>query len=676
MTRLALLRRLPAGALALVLALGLLLAPGVVAPAAAAPTNDPLSGLQWGLEQVRAPQAWARSRGAGVTIAVVDSGIDLTHPDLAPKLVRGATFLGCGDRPDGCGTGSWLDGEDRTDSGGHGTHVAGIAAAATGNRIGVAGVAPDARIMPVKALSGDLGGSTRDVAAGIRWATRNGADVINLSLGALPGVQGVALVGGTADLRAAIRDAVAAGVVVVGAAGNEFASICAEPAFAPQVICVGATDRAQLPATYSNLPIDPALNVVSAPGGAALLSCEDDVVSTWPVGETPFCSTQLGAPGYHAIPGTSMAAPHVAGVAALLLGQGRSPADVPGILRRTARTPFVGTRGVLTPTYGFGIVDAEAAVATPFSSRVQRLSGGDRTATAAAVSRRAYTRASTVVVARADEYADALAGAPLAAHLGGPLLLSARDRLSPAAADEVRRLRPREAVLLGSTGALGDGVRRDLEDLGVAVRRVGGSNRFATAAAIAGELPATTEVLLTEGGNADPARGWPDALSASGLAAAERRPILLANRDSLPPETARALSAGTDVTIVGGTAAVSARVASDVDARARTVRRLSGPNRYATSVAVAREADRRGISPATTWVATGRAFADGLVAGAAAGATGGQLLLIDGQGLDTGSPASRDLLRERRGTIRSLPVVGGTGAVTTATERRLAELVG
>jgi hypothetical protein len=651
--------------------------PGAVGSASAA-TNDPLSDLQWGLEQVRAPQAWARSRGAGTTIAILDTGVDLTHPDLAPKLVRGATFHRCPARPEGCGTGSWLDGEARLqDASGHGTHVSGIAAAATGNRIGIAGVAPDARIMPVKVISGDpfAGGTLVEVAAGVRWAVRNGADVINLSLGTIPGGQALSLVG-TDALRTAIRDAVAGGVVVVAAAGNDFASVCSEPAFSPQVLCVAAVDRLGLHATYSNLPVDNGYQSVSAPGGAAVLSCTDDIVSTWPLAPhtPPGCQEAAGGQGYNAIAGTSMAAPHVSGVIALLLAQGRPAADAIDVLKRTARTPGVG-RGIYDPVYGFGIVDAEAAVAQPVPRIVQRVSGSDRTATAAAVSRGVFSSARTVVLARADEYADALAGAPLAADLDAPLLLSGRDRLSPAAATEIERLGAREAVLLGGRAALADQVARDLESRGLQVRRIQGANRYATAAEIARELPSSGEVIITEGENADRARGWPDALSASGLAAARGIPILLVTRDTLPAETAGAISGSSEVLVVGGPAAVSDPVASAAGRRGSSVRRLAGSDRYATSAVVAEEALRRGGSASTTWVATGRAFADGLVAGAAAGTTGGLLLLIDGQDLDA-SAASRDFLASRRGAITSLRVVGGTGAITPATEARLREIVG
>ena len=336
---------------------------GVVATAAAAPPNDPLYGpYQWGPKQIRAEQAWATSTGAGQTIAVVDSGVDLAHPDLAGKIAGGATFTGCA-ATGPCGNGDWESGG----AGGrpaspHGTHVAGIAAATTGNGVGIAGVAPDARILAVKVLTED-GGTFEEIAAGIRWSVDNGADVINMSLGALPGIQALAITGLETSVRDAVDYAVANGVVVVAAAGNDFASICGEPAFDPDILCVTSTDRNELRSSFSNFGVSQAPdNVVAGPGGAALLACGDDVISTVPVGAEGTCSN--GA-GYDFYAGTSMATPHVAGVAALLTAQGRSAADVVRVLKATARTPGLGLRGVYTPVYGHGIVDAAAAVAAP-----------------------------------------------------------------------------------------------------------------------------------------------------------------------------------------------------------------------------------------------------------------------------------------------------------------------
>ena len=329
---------------------------------AATGTNDQYGSLQWGLDQIRAPQAWQTSTGTGQVVAVVDSGVDLDHPDLSGKLVSGATFTGCPQQPNGCGNGDWESGMTSDPPSPHGTHVAGIAAASTNNGLGIAGSARGATIMPVKVLT-DAGGSFEEVAAGIRWAADHGADVINLSLGALPGVQALVLVGDSDDAKQAIEYAVSRGVVVVAAAGNDFASICGEPGFAPNALCVVATDRNEARAAYSNFAANQSLNVVAAPGGAAVLACADDVISTVPAGTESSCGT--GTPGYDFYAGTSMATPHVAGVAALLTAQGRSVSEVYSVLKSTARTPGVALRGTYTPTYGFGIVDAAAAVGAP-----------------------------------------------------------------------------------------------------------------------------------------------------------------------------------------------------------------------------------------------------------------------------------------------------------------------
>ena len=328
---------------------------------AAAPPNDPYFSLQWGVTQIHADQAWATSTGAGQVIAVVDAGLDLSHPDLQAKLLPGATFTGCATNGP-CGNGDWQSAPSAGTPSPHGTHVAGIAAAITGNGIGIAGVAPDAKILPVKVLTED-GGSFEEVAAGIRWATDHGADVINLSLGAIPGVQALALTGLASDARAAIDYAYAHGVVVVAAAGNDFGSICGEPGFNAHALCVVATDPREVKAGYSNFPVQEGMNVVAAPGGAALTACTDDVISTVPAGSEGTCSG--GRRGYDFYAGTSMATPHVAGVAALLTAQGRSVDSVFNILKSTARTPGSGTRGTYTPVYGYGIVDAAAAVVAP-----------------------------------------------------------------------------------------------------------------------------------------------------------------------------------------------------------------------------------------------------------------------------------------------------------------------
>ncbi len=334
----------------------------MVGTAQAAAPNDPLYARQWGPQQVRAEQAWETSTGRGAVIAIVDSGVDLTHPDLRRKLVRGATFVDCNPS---CGNGDWKGPDGEPDGDEHGTHVAGIAAAATDNGIGIAGVARGAKIMPVKVLE-EGSGSFTDIANGIRWAADNGADVINLSLGAVQGVQLLVHGGVIVEVQDAIRYANSKGVAVIAAAGNDAVPLCNTPAYDFGAMCVVATDKREARAAYSSGGVDPELLTVSAPGGSLLPVCGEDVVSTVPAGTGRSAVCGYGD-AYDEYAGTSMAAPHVSGVAALLAAQGRSLDNIYRTLVDTSRQPGTEVRGVFTPVFGYGIVDAAAAVAAPGS---------------------------------------------------------------------------------------------------------------------------------------------------------------------------------------------------------------------------------------------------------------------------------------------------------------------
>ena len=185
----------------------------LVGARAAPPSNDYFwdhPPVQWGLLQVGAPAAWTASTGAGVTVGVVDSGIDAAHEDLAGKVVDGADCVGSNGNPALCQPGGTAD------SNGHGTHVAGIIAAITNNGIGVASMAPDAHLVVARVVGTDGSGSDSDVGAGIRWVVDHGASVVNLSLGA----EATSRVAFGPGFSSGVEYAWSHGAVPVVAAGN------------------------------------------------------------------------------------------------------------------------------------------------------------------------------------------------------------------------------------------------------------------------------------------------------------------------------------------------------------------------------------------------------------------------------------------------------------------------
>ena len=310
--------------------------------------NDPGFPLQWNLQLIGAPVAWQKGTGAGITIAVLDSGIDFAHPELKDKVIGHVTCVGSAGDETKC-----VDGG--LDDNGHGTHVAGIAAAATNNGTGIAGVAPDAAILDVKVLTQtcdpggavcDATGDSDDVAAGIRYAADHGASVINLSLGE----QAQSLIGPT--FQSAIDYAFnkePEGAIPVLAAGNNFVL---PSGGALNAIVVGALDKDRTKSSYSN-NIGDAKWALMAPGGEAdtkdsCSSAPNGVLSTYP------------SNGYACLAGTSMAAPHVAGAAAVLRSMGLSKQATIDRLLSTARK--------MDPSavYGSGALDLAAATgATP-----------------------------------------------------------------------------------------------------------------------------------------------------------------------------------------------------------------------------------------------------------------------------------------------------------------------
>lgn len=303
---------------------------GFGAASVGAATADPLLDQQWGLNAVGAPQVWNVSTGAGVTVAIIDSGSG-PHPDLDANLDPGRSII----------NGVESLGASDVDVEGHGTHVAGIVAAINGNGIGVSGVAPNARILPVRVL-GSSGGVASDVAIAVRLAVDSGVKVINLSLG-----------GNTESisLREAIQYAVGKDVLVVAAAGNDGENQPpAWPAADDNTLAVTAIDQNNSVASFSRRGdyIDlsaPGMSIMSTKTGK--FTCPPRIVVTV---------------GYGCLQGTSMAAAFVSGAAALLFSAhpGISAAQVRALLISSATD--IGPVGRDT-IFGAGLLNLPATFA-------------------------------------------------------------------------------------------------------------------------------------------------------------------------------------------------------------------------------------------------------------------------------------------------------------------------
>ncbi len=289
--------------------------------------NDPLFKRQWNLQQINIEPAWAITKGKGSIIAVVGTGISRVSDLEKTEFLEGYDFIN--------------DNADATDDHGHGTHIAGTIAQSTNNAFGAAGIAPEARLMPIKVLSIGGNGTVADIAEGIRYAADHGAHVINLTMVGN---------GNSIFLQKAIDYAHRKGALLVAPAGNSSRTAAAYPARYRHVLGVAALDRQGHKAPYSNggAGVD-----LSAPGG-------------WIEGEDPAggiiqntFDRKMQVSIFAPYQGTSMAAPHVSGVAALIHSIGVSdPGDISTILMRSVtRVPHDARND-----YGAGKLDAYAAL--------------------------------------------------------------------------------------------------------------------------------------------------------------------------------------------------------------------------------------------------------------------------------------------------------------------------
>ena len=289
--------------------------------------DDPFFVDQLDLAAIALPPAWLRSTGApGVVVAVLDTGIDATHPEFAGRLVPG--FDALTGVPDTAG-----DFGPTNDDEGHGTHVSGTVAAAANNAQGIAGIAPNVSIMPVKILDASGSGDFEGLVDGMDWAIAHGARIVTLSLG------GTLDPAGVASLQPTFDAAYAAGAVVVAASGNDGTSIDEYPCNFVHVICVGSTTRDGTAVSSFS----------TRTAGLSLVAPGESIMSALPGSRYGFGT------------GTSMATPHVTGAVALLrsVDPTISVDQVIADLTRTARPLVAGGRN---PDSGYGLLQVGPAV--------------------------------------------------------------------------------------------------------------------------------------------------------------------------------------------------------------------------------------------------------------------------------------------------------------------------
>ncbi|MGB6778408.1 MAG: S8 family serine peptidase [Planococcus citreus] len=563
---------------------------------AAIPGDPFYAGYQYHHRLIGSESAWDKTTGkADVLVAIIDDGFDLLHPDLKGRIVSPFNII----------TGK--PGSVSVEI--HGTHVAGLIAGNMDNELFGVGVAPSTSIMPIDVFDGE-DGFISDVAAGVYHAVDNGADIINMSLVAYSD---------TNVLREAVQYAHSKNVLVVAAAGNDGISSPYYPAAYQEVLSVASTDAADKRSAFSNFgkTID-----IAAPGTGVFSIFPDE--------------------SFGGMDGTSMSTPIVSGAAALLKANEPklSNTDIAGRLMLTAKD--LGTAGK-DVYYGHGRLNIDRALTLDASHWSNRLAGSSRYDTAVAISKAGWSSASTVIIATGTDFPDALAGGPLAYKENAPILLTKGDALHPAAAAEIRRLKPGKAILLGSNGALSATVEQQVGQLVNSVERIGGKTRYETAALIAKKIT-SDRAIVSNGQN------FPDVLSVSPYAAKNGIPILLTRTGTLPAETKAAL-AGKDSTIVtGGTSAVSNAVMAQLPG----AKRYGGTSRYDTGKLI-----NQGLpmGKQKAFIATGTNFPDALAGSVLAAKKDAPILLT----------AANSIPSPTKSLLPSYPaysIFGSKGAIT------------
>lgn len=615
--------------------------------------NDTYYAFQWGVKAIGAPAAWDVNQGAGVRVAVLDTGVDSSNPDLVGRVVPFRSYVP--------GVPSAADDDPQS----HGTHVAGIIAATMNNNLGVAGVAPGSQVYAYKVLDSAGAGYLSVIAGALRQAADDGCAVASMSFGEVAPANDPAVL----MMQSAVDYARSKGVVVVAAVGNDGAPVRFYPAALRGVLGVGAVGSTNVKSSFSNY-------------GAGVV----DVVAP---GENIWSTLRGSQVGSYS--GTSMAAPFAAAVAALLKSQyaALDATQVIDVMQGTAAD--LGDPG-RDDLYGHGLLRADAAVSVNLPDRWEPDGSAAQASTVTVLARylrtlspvgdtdvmkvalvagRTYRFETMRLVLGADTTLDVL-------DTDGATVLASSDDRAPgdpssyvqftAAATGTHYLRVADPRSLGGAYTL-----RYLDvTAALGTARVSGANR--AAGAVAAALTAfpgwtgVTDVVLTSADD----RAIADPLSAAGLCGLYRAPLLLTTGAALSPETAAALRSmpGTvTVHIVGGPASVRTAVVTALRAipQVAAVDRVSGADRYALAVNVAYRmrdvrASRGQSAPDVVLIANGadtRKFFDAMALSPVAAYRQAPILLVKATGVPAATAAGLRVLAP------STVVVGGGPATVS-----------
>lgn len=550
-----------------------------------------------------------------VVVAVLDTGVDLNHPDLNSNIVTGVNLVD--------------PSESAQDHNGHGTHVAGLIGAQTNNQIGISSISQGVKILPIKVFEGTVG-QMSTVVKGIEFAVNHGADVINLSLGTYSNMKSMSDV---------IELASKNGVTVVTAAGNDNQNRVIYPAAYDTTIAVGSTKTGtNEKASFSNWGEEVDLNT---PG--------TDIYSTW-------------LSGYKNESGTSMSTAIVSSASGMILQ------NYPFLLNTQVKDVLKSSTDSVNQLDELGSGRLNVSSALGYVGNKNRIYGRTSVKTAVAVSEYGWKESNQkrvnlngdeltgkfIILASGLTFPDSLAASPLSSYLDAPILLQQTKELEDANKNELKRLDITHVIIVGGSSAISEGVEHELTQLGLETIRLSGHDRYGTAVAINDAIPfETNEAMIVCGEN------FPDALSVAPYAGKYGTPVLFVQKNKAP-EVVKSylLSEGiSHAYAIGGTGAMSDQTMNSLKI---PFSRISGRDRYETNYKVVKQFGTE--SADALFIATGTNFPDALVGGALAAKLGGPVVLTHPQKMLSSVKEEFSFLKNKG--LTGYHILGGHGAIS------------